>query len=214
MRLAIFLIIFCNASYSSAATTPKSRLAPKPSNQTSSKGSASATPLGDLSNKRAPIPFRCDRMKMNGQRYLVICDSNVVIQHDTLLLCCDSFNAQADEKWNWQRLLCRGNVRAYMDGRWMWGLQADYDVTSQLLVITGRPLLRQAESSFAGSAITVQVDQQLVDVKHPRGVLVRDENPSAVPAYKVLPLRCPLPDRASYKPGATVPAGEGDALSE
>ncbi len=149
------------------------------------------------SAKEEPIPFRCDRMSMDGKNYTVSCRGNVLIKYDSLLLCCDTFTARANKDWEWQSLDCQGRVRAYMDERWLWGDSGHYSVGEEKLEISGNPLLRQGRSWFTGSKVNVYSKTQTVQLEQPRGTLARDISVGQTPKVnaKKLPVTCPIPFR-------------------
>lgn len=149
-----------------------------------------------LPQQQGPVPFRCDGLKMDGKAHSVRCAGNVVVRYGTMLLCCNHFTAHADDSWHWQTMRCAGDVRGYLDGRWVWGNQADYVTATGMLRVTGKPLLKQGTTWFAGSALAVDVPRERISLAHPTGVLDRTPrvgNPP--PRYATLPDRCPLPDR-------------------
>ncbi len=151
------------------------------------------------SKKEEPIPFRCDRMAMDGKNYSVSCQGNVLIKYDTLLLCCDTFSARANKDWEWQTLDCKGRVRAYMDDRWLWGDEGRYLVGDEKLEISGDPLLKQGRSWFTGSKVEVYSKTQTVQLIKPRGTLARDVDTGKRPKVnaKKLPATCPIPFRSA-----------------
>ena len=150
----------------------------------------------ELPSQDAPVPFRCDKLSLDGKKHIVRCEGNVVVRYDNLLLCCTYFTAQADKQWRWQNMHCRDDVRAYMDGRWVWGDKAEYSSATRHLHVTGSPLLRQGATWFRGSELHIDLNSEEANLSHPRGVLDRSPATDAPPpVYQVLPKRCPLPAR-------------------
>lgn len=160
-----------------------------------------------LARPQGPVPFRGDRLELDGKSFRIALRGNVIIRSDNLLLCCERFDGQADSQWQWQTLHCVGDVRGFIDGRWLWGDEGTYLTGPGLLEVRGRPLLKQGESWFTGAALTVEVPTQRVSLTRPRGVL--DRTPVGVPPAlsAELPARCPLPAR-------TPTASSADGASE
>ncbi|MEO0811763.1 MAG: hypothetical protein AAFY60_02790 [Myxococcota bacterium] len=156
-------------------------------------GASRATPTG-------PLDFRCDSMNFESKPNRVECIGNIVARRDTLLVCCERFEGDADDKWQWKSFKCINSVRAVRGGELMWSDQARFDLTSGDLLLTGRPRLRRGPNLLDGDEILIETETDKARVVRPRGRLDPDagepQEAFSIPKGK-LPAKCPLPRRSA-----------------
>ena len=176
---------------------------------------AAAPPTQDPSNVSGsvqalegggPLDFRCDHMTVipAPQEKRTQCRGNVVIRRGPMWVCCADFTGLAAENWQWQQVLCQGDVRAARGDELMWSDKATFYVGASDLLLTGRPLLMRGQSAITGSRILVNVQTNRAQVSDSRGRLVREAS-KAAPKPKntpqaALPATCPLPPRPTLAP--------------
>ena len=94
-----------------------------------------------------PVDFRCDNMFVYTKPNRNVCRANVVIRRGELLVCCELFEGQADEKWVWQSFTCSQDVRAQRGTELVWADKAEFFQGTSDLVLTGRPCCIGARAS-------------------------------------------------------------------
>ena len=168
---------------------------------------APATPQKDApaADKRAalaghgPLDFRCDGMQVLAKPNRTLCRGNVIIRRSDILVCCDNFEGEADDNWQWQRLVCFDNVRAQRHDETIWAQHAEFVPQSSDLVLTGRPVVKRGESVLEGERVIVNTNDEHARIEKPRGQLLSlDMKQKAPPAVDPsaplppLPKKCPL----------------------
>lgn len=144
-----------------------------------------------------PLDFRCDRMNLESKPNKGFCTGNIVARRDTLLVCCDRFEASANDKWDWQQFVCVDRVRALRGDELMWSERAHFNLDTGALTLTGNPRLRRGPNLLRGDRIVIDTRTDRAQVIRPRGILDPDaEIPeaAALPSGE-LPAKCPLPAR-------------------
>lgn len=160
---------------------------------TSSKASQNLIEL-----RQGPIEFRCDSMQVSSEPNQSICDKNVVVRRGDLLVCCSKFTGHANKDWEWTGFSCQGDIRAQRAGEISWAAEANFDLKSSQLSMTGKPLLKRGKSYLAGTEILLNVTTDRAMVREAHGRFFQNDNAS--PRYtlnlnKKLPSVCPLPPR-------------------
>lgn len=156
-----------------------------------------AAQSGERDAPEGPLDFRCDRMNLESKPNKGVCTGNIVARRDTLLVCCDKFEANADDKWDWQQFVCVDRVRALRGDELMWSDRAHFNLETGALTLTGRPRLRRGPNLLRGDRIVIDTKSDRAQVIKPRGVLDPDsalETAVSMPSGE-LPSRCPLPAR-------------------
>jgi len=169
------------------------------------------------------VEFRCDSMEISRppttssnarQSNQTTCIGNVVVRRAELTLCCQRLVADADSKWQWKRFKCLGDARATSASERFWAKGMRYDMLTEELVLTGKPLVNQGGSYIRGSEIKVTVGGESAQIKDPVGVLeatalssgdssassTRTQNRKTPVSLTTGPLpdTCPLPGRPSF----------------
>ncbi len=167
-------------------------------------GASAPAPKGvpkDLS-AQGPLDFRCDGMQVHSKPNRTVCSGNVVVRRSDVVLCCQEFEGIADEHWQWQRLLCKGDVRAQRGEETMWAEQAEFMPGSGDLVLTGHPSVKRGASLILGDEVAVNINEDRARIKRPRGRIAKEEQ-SGKPLPTAggkgdpqpLPASCPVPAR-------------------
>ncbi len=147
-----------------------------------------------------PLEFRCDAMQILTKPNRAVCQGNVVLRRDDLLVCCRYFEGHADTAWGWQRFVCTQEVRARRGDETMWADKAEFDVATSALTLSGQPQLQRGQSLLSGQRIIVDVKQDRARVIKPTGVIhqATGERPAPAPdpIAGALPATCPLPPPA------------------
>jgi len=125
-----------------------------------------------------------------------------VIKRGELWVCCAKLEGLLDDEGVWQRLICTGDVRAWRLDELMWADVATYERTTNLLTLTGRPLLQRGRSVLAGERIVVDTKVERAQVEKPRGRL--EQVKATPPAGTAAPAAPAAPAPAS--PLAALPA--------
>jgi lipopolysaccharide transport protein LptA len=154
-------------------------------------------------DKQGPLDFRCDAMQVLTKPNRTVCTGNVVVRRVDLTVCCDKFEGTADDKWQWQKLVCVDDVRARRGEETMWSDRAEFSPTSNDLVLTGRPIVKRGQSVIEGQRITVNVKDDRARVTNPRGRLETSEleaakgnqPPPPTDMTKPVPTTCPVAGR-------------------
>lgn len=146
-----------------------------------------------------PLDFRCDTMNLESKPNRVSCTGNVVARRDNLLVCCERFEGDADNQWQWQTFRCIKDVRAVRGTELMWSDEARFNLENGELVLTGHPRMRRGPNLLDGTEISIETETDRARVIRPRGRLVPDAEelpPSVAVPEGELPQKCPLPRRA------------------
>jgi len=143
-------------------------------------------------------------MEIFNQTHRAKCINNVVVRTQKMMLCCDSFEAFADENWNWNSLICMQNVRAQRKNELVWAEKANHNPAQSKVVLTGAPLLKRGASWLTGVEIVVRLNSENALVKRPQGIIIRQDTSSVQPidfidSRKPLPEFCPLPSRPNTR---------------
>lgn len=161
-------------------------------------GAAWAQAVASPVATQAPIAYRCDRMQLTRAQHGGVCDGNVVLAQNDLLLCCERLTGQADANGQWQSFVCEGDVRGVQHDMWVWAGRARYDARREHLVLSERPIAARDGSVLHGTRITLHTKDDRLDVTRPRGRLVTRPPPApAAPPrgdqQATLPDMCPIP---------------------
>ncbi len=145
-----------------------------------------------------PIEFRCDNMTIKSEPNRNVCSGRVVLRRGTMLVCCNNFEGVADARWQWQRFVCTGDVRAFRDLETVWADKAEFFVADNDLVLTGHPVLHRGASLLEGERVTMNIQENYARVLKPRGRMGTNR---AAPVGRAplpmptgtLPQICPIP---------------------
>jgi lipopolysaccharide export system protein LptA len=153
--------------------------------------------LAAPTTEEAPLEFRCDGMEVLRSPNRTICRGNVVARQADLLICCDQFEALADDQWQWTSLRCENGVRARRGDERMWSQRADIDLKGAKLTLTGKPWLERGSSLLQGSQIVVTLSGDHAVVNNPRGIVADAKSPAPpslrpLEASGALPATCPI----------------------
>lgn len=149
--------------------------------------------------EQGPIDFRCDGMQIFSKPNRVECKGNVVVRRSDILLCCEVFEGFGDEKWQWEKFTCSGDVRGQRPDEL---LESDYGVFvlgTNDLVLTGRPRTQRGKSLLAGERIVVNIKTNQAQIEKPRGRIEQADtkiDASVLPPQvneSQLPATCPVP---------------------
>jgi lipopolysaccharide transport protein LptA len=157
------------------------------------------TAAGDKkpADQEAPLEYRGDTMQVLTQPNRVVLRGNVVVRRGPLMLCCETFEGLADEKWGWQRFVCTEEVVAQRGDETMWASRAEFMLETSDLILTGQPLLERGKSYLEGTRIVVDTERDRARVEKPRGRIHSAREPISVreppTPGKELPATCPLP---------------------
>jgi lipopolysaccharide transport protein LptA len=127
-----------------------------------------------------------------------ICSGRVVVRRGEMLVCCNTFEGVADARWQWQRFVCTGDVRASRDVETAWADKAEFFVADNDLVLTGHPLLHRGDSLLEGERVTMNIQEDYARVVKPRGRMGQSgatplgRRPLPIPTG-ALPTLCPIP---------------------
>ena len=145
-----------------------------------------------------PLEFRCDGMEVLREPNRTLCRGNVVARQGNMLLCCDHFEAVADDQWQWTSLRCTDGVRAARGDERMWSERAELNLIKSTITLTRNPWLQRGTSLLRGDQITVTLAGDHANITNPRGVVIDPKSQRAValnpPSLQgALPITCPLP---------------------
>ncbi|MCK5687900.1 hypothetical protein KAI87_01460 [Myxococcota bacterium] len=149
-----------------------------------------------------PLDFRCDNMEIHSKPNRSTCVGNVIVQRGELLVCCDRFEGEADEKWGWQRFVCYDKVRAKRGDELMWAKRAEFVLSNGNLYLFGQPLVKRGMSVILGDKVVIDTQKDHAQVENPRARLYAADSKKGMtlkvqktqPGAK-LPAICPLPPR-------------------
>lgn len=168
------------------ASTPTAKPASKPASALPKMGSG-------------PLDFRCDGMRVTSKPNRVTCEGNVIVRRADLLVCCELFEGVADEKWSWLSFVCKRDVRGARTDELMWSQQADFDLTTGVLLLTGKPRLQRGASLVDGERVVIETETEKARIDKPQGRITPSEleapqgPASLVPLGAELPAICPVP---------------------
>ena len=158
--------------------------------------------LAAPTTEETPLEFRCDGMEVLRSPNRTICRGNVVARQADLLICCDRFEALADDEWQWTSLRCENAVRAQRGDERMWSQRADIDLKGSKLTLTGKPWLERGSSLLQGSQIVVTLSGDHAVVNNPRGI-VADPNGPTPPSLQPLEASDELPPTCPFSKAPT-----------
>jgi lipopolysaccharide transport protein LptA len=146
----------------------------------------------------APLEYRADAMQVLTKPNRMVLRGNVVVRRGPLMVCCETFEGLADEKWGWQQFVCTEKVVARRGDETMWANRAEFMLETSDLILTGEPLLERGKSYLEGNRIIVDTERDRARVEKPRGRIHSAREPIGVrapppPPGKELPATCPLP---------------------
>lgn len=153
-----------------------------------------------------PLDFRCDGMRVTSKPNRVTCEGNVIVRRADLLVCCELFEGVADEKWSWLSFVCKRDVRGARVDELMWSQQADFDLTTGVLVLTGKPRLQRGASLVDGERVVIETETERARIDKPQGRITPSEleapqgPASLVPLGAELPAICPVPKTPKRSP--------------
>lgn len=156
-----------------------------------------AAPPAIVTDPDGPLDFRCDNTRIHNKPNRVVCVDNVVARRGNLLVCCQTFEGFADDKWGWQRFTCNGDVRAQRSDELMWSEKSEFVLETSDLVLTGKPLpmVRRGKSLLEGIKITVNTRQDHAYVTKPRGRIEQSDEKNSVPVVVPFALEGALPEK-------------------
>lgn len=152
-----------------------------------------------VGGEQGPIDFRCDGMQIFSKPNRVECKGNVVVRRRDILLCCETFEGFGDEKWQWERFTCTGDVRGQRPDELMESDYAVFVLGTNNLVLTGRPRLQRGKSLLTGEKIIVDVKTNEAQIEKPRGRIEQADTKIDAGVLPVqvdesqLPPTCPVP---------------------
>ena len=210
------------ATSKSAANTVAPVTAPSASGKSAASNGAASKPSAAASKPgmaelagQGPLDFRCDNMQVFSKPNRTLCRGNVVMRRSDILVCCVQFEGVADERWQWEKLVCNEDVRAQRGDEILWADKAELMPKSSDVVLTGRPVVRRAESVIEGERITVNASEDRARVDKPRGHFGPNDfkvstkpAPPAAAAPAPLPGTCPVPGAPASR-RAPAPATSG-----
>lgn len=174
-------------------------------------------PKSPVGGEQGPIDFRCDGMQIFSKPNRVECKGNVVVRRRDILLCCETFEGFGDEKWQWEKFTCSGDVRGQRPDELMESDFAVFVLGTNDLVLTGRPRLQRGKSLLAGERILVNVKTNQAQIEKPRGRIEQADteiNGAALPAQTdetQLPATCTVPRIQPPRTAATKSAPTGSS---
>ncbi len=208
------LIAQTPAAKPAPATAPATPPAAKPAPTTPAAAAPApgpAAPAADADGKKklldkaklgeqGPLDFRCDNMQVLTKPNRTTCTGNVIVRRTDILVCCRRFEGIANDKWEWERLICHEDVRAKRGEELMWSDRAEFMPDTADLLLTGRPVLQRGQSLLEGETVVVNIEEDRARVTKPRGTIGPEElsgtKPPVAPPSKSpegpLPLTCPV----------------------
>ncbi|RYF09958.1 MAG: hypothetical protein EOO40_05990 [Deltaproteobacteria bacterium] len=144
-----------------------------------------------------PIEFRCDSMSVLSGPNRNLCRHNVVIRRGDLVVCCEQFEGVADEAWQWQRFVCRKDVRARRGADTIWAEEATFFAAGADLVLQGKPILQRGDSILQGERVRLNMRDDRAHITRPIGSLqspaaAATALPIAASGSGPLPATCPI----------------------
>jgi lipopolysaccharide transport protein LptA len=146
-------------------------------------------------SRPAPLDFRCDAMQVHSDPNKTVCTGHVVIRRGDVWVCCNRFIGTADKNWEWEHLLCEGDVRAMRNGEWAWSEHAEFFYRENDVVLWGNPVLQRGDNVLFGEKIRIDTAVRKAHVIKPRGWMVSKEKPVNAGSWSLkgkLPVVCPL----------------------
>ena len=128
-------------------------------------GRPGPTTQGPVAPLRNPVDITASHVAGSGTRGQTVLTGNVVVKHRTLDLRCDKMIAYHNALREVTRAECVGNVRAVDGERTARGEQADFDVPTGLLVVTGHPEAKDPTTHLRGSEVRMTLGSQNFEVK-------------------------------------------------
>jgi lipopolysaccharide export system protein LptA len=125
-----------------------------------------STPCWSIAN---PTTIRADTISTVYQEKAVLWSGHVHLRnlaHCTCEVTSDSLRVNYEPHFHdVNSATARGNVRIYQQGRWLSGERADFDITGRTIVLTGSPVIHEADREIKGSRITVHLDTNQSDIR-------------------------------------------------
>jgi lipopolysaccharide export system protein LptA len=143
-----------------------------------------------------PLDFRCDNMQVQSKPNRTICRKNVVLRRADLFVCCDLMESFADDKWDWEKVICKSNVRALRQEDLVWADRAELQINASDLILTGKPKVKRGANILAGQRVIINVESDRARIEHPRAYFNKNAKKVTLPAIPwegELPTKCPLP---------------------
>lgn len=148
---------------------------------------------------QGPLDFQCDNMQVRTKPNGAVCTGNVIVRRSDMLVCCKQLVGVANDKWEWQSLICQDDVRAQRGEELMWSDKAEFLPETQDLVLTGRPIVVRGESVLEGEKVLVNIKEDSARVIKPRGRIGTQEISGKAPPLVggsgdavALPKVCPV----------------------
>ena len=152
-----------------------------------------------LASEAPPVEFRCDSLKVDSAPGESSCEGNVVVVRGPVLMCCDTFQAQANKDWQWETFQCTGNVRARRGNEFVWAKTATFALEKSLITLSGSPMLRRGRSLMTGKRVTIDLKNDQAQVALPRGRITQDPQEDEQSLYApTLRSECPLPTPPTF----------------
>ena len=151
------------------------------------------------STDTSPLDFRCDTLRVDSKAGQSLCTGNVVVIRGPVLMCCDQFEAQADQDWQWKSFSCRGQVKAQRFSERVWSNEATFNLKDSVITLQGSPILQRGRSLMTGSEVSIDLKSDNALITSPRGRVSKDaETASPHPPIIKLVDVCPLPDKPEF----------------
>ena len=151
------------------------------------------------STETGPLDFRCDTLRVDSKAGQSLCTGNVVVIRGSVLMCCDQFEAHADQDWQWKSFSCRGNVKAQRFSERVWATEATFNLNDSVITLRGRPVLQRGRSLMTGTKVSIDLKSDNARITSPRGRVSKDaQTASPYPPVVKLVDKCPLPDTPEF----------------
>ncbi|MBI1911855.1 MAG: lipopolysaccharide transport periplasmic protein LptA [Deltaproteobacteria bacterium] len=140
---------------------------------------------------KKPVTVTSDIMEAKTSDNMVVFKGNVVAVED-FTLCSDELFIRYDENKDVKEIEATGNVRIFQQEKTSTSDKAVYNRLDRIIVLTGRPQVKQCTDMIKGDKITVYIDQD--------NALVESEKGSRVKAVIMPDKNCPQDNKAGEKP--------------
>lgn len=117
---------------------------------------AAVTPAAPPAAPAARAPVEISSKRVTGSRAQAVFSGDVVVRQRTLELRCDEMTASYNGPREVTRVVCAGNMRAVDGDRAAQGAQADLDVPTGSLAITGAPEASDPTTRLKGSLVRLR----------------------------------------------------------
>ena len=147
----------------------------------------------------APLDFRCDTLEVDSKAGRSLCTGNVVVIRGPVVMCCDKFEAQAAEDWQWKSFNCRGNVQAQRLSERVWAERATFQLDDSIIILQGSPILERGRSLMTGTKVSIDLKTDQANVASPRGRVSKNvQTETPYPTITKLRDTCPLPPKPKF----------------